>query len=185
MTLVPAKENPTNARAAAKGLRLEPWSAANLPLLRRLNVPKMTEHLGGPESEQKLLERQKKYVNRGPAGGMFTVVLLDNELAVGSIGYWEREWGGETVFETGWGVLPEFQGRGIAVDATRAVIQLAAAEQRHRHLHAYPSVDNPASNAICRKVGFDLLGECDFEYPPGHPLRCNDWRFDLRSILLE
>ena len=48
-----------------------------------------------------------------------------------------------------------------------------------RFLHAFPSVANAASNAVCRKVGFVELGECDFEYPAGHPIRCNDWRLDL------
>ena len=24
-----------------------------------------------------------------------------------------------------------------------------------------------------------LLEECDFEFPPGHHMRCNDWRLDL------
>ncbi len=46
-------------------------------------------------------------------------------------------------------------------------------------LHAFPSVENAPSNAICPKLGFELLGEHDFEYPPGHPMRCNDWRLDL------
>jgi RimJ/RimL family protein N-acetyltransferase len=46
-------------------------------------------------------------------------------------------------------------------------------------VHAFPSVENAASNAICRKAGFSLLREHDFEYPKGHPMRCNDWRFDL------
>jgi RimJ/RimL family protein N-acetyltransferase len=40
---------------------------------------------------------------------------------------------------------------------------------------------NEASNAICRKLGFELLGEEDFEYPPGNPIRCNDWRLDLAT----
>ena len=52
---------------------------------------------------------------------------------------------------------------------------------KHRFVHAFPSVDNAPSNAICRKAGFTLLGERDFEYPPGHPLRSNDWRFDLSA----
>jgi RimJ/RimL family protein N-acetyltransferase len=165
-------------------LQLEPWSAGDFPLLRLLNAPDMTEHVGGPESEAKLNERQEKYVAGGAAGsgGMFTVVLLPERKAAGSIGYWEREWRGETVYETGWAILPDFQGRGIAVAATRAVVELAAAELRHGYLHAYPSVDNPPSNAICSKVGFVLLGECDFEYPPGHKMRCNDWRFDLTLL---
>jgi len=48
-------------------------------------------------------------------------------------------------------------------------------------VHAFPSVDNPPSNAICRKLGFELLEAIDFEYPPGSGgvLRCNDWRLDL------
>jgi RimJ/RimL family protein N-acetyltransferase len=46
-------------------------------------------------------------------------------------------------------------------------------------VHAFPSVANAASNAICRKLGFTLLGEYQVEYPPGHPLTINDWRLDL------
>jgi RimJ/RimL family protein N-acetyltransferase len=86
------------------------------------------------------------------------------------------------VYGTGWAILPDYQGRGIAAEATRAVIALAAAQRRHRCLHAYPSVDSPPSNAIWRKVGFVLLGQHDFEYPPGHLMRCNDWRFDLTLL---
>jgi RimJ/RimL family protein N-acetyltransferase len=76
-------------------------------------------------------------------------------------------------------VLPEFQGRGIAVAGTRQVIEAVRAERRHRYLHAFPSVENAPSNAICRKLGFELLEACDFEFPKGHWMRCNDWRLDL------
>jgi RimJ/RimL family protein N-acetyltransferase len=86
------------------------------------------------------------------------------------------------VYETGWAVLPEYQRRGIAALAVRAVAARAAAEGTRRHLHAYPSVDNGPSNAVCRKAGFELLGVCDFEYPPGHQVRCNDWRLDLDAL---
>jgi RimJ/RimL family protein N-acetyltransferase len=40
-------------------------------------------------------------------------------------------------------------------------------------------VENLASNAICRKLGFTLVEEAEFEYPPGNFMRCNDWRLDL------
>jgi RimJ/RimL family protein N-acetyltransferase len=47
-------------------------------------------------------------------------------------------------------------------------------------MHAFPSVDNAPSNAICRKLGFELLEESlEFEYPKGNVLRCSDWRLDL------
>ncbi len=33
-------------------VELEPYSESDLPLLERANSPEMTEHLGGPESEE-------------------------------------------------------------------------------------------------------------------------------------
>lgn len=60
-----------------------------------------------------------------------------------------------------------------------ALIARLKPEARHRHLHAFPSPDNLASNAICRKAGFTLRSEVEFEFPPGHIVRSNDWRFDL------
>jgi RimJ/RimL family protein N-acetyltransferase len=48
-------------------------------------------------------------------------------------------------------------------------------------MYAFPSVENVASNALCRKLGFTLLGDAEFEYPAGSgiSMRCNDWRLDL------
>jgi RimJ/RimL family protein N-acetyltransferase len=86
--------------------------------------------------------------------------------------------------EMGWSVLPAFQGRGIAAAGTTLAIAVARSEQTRRFLHAFPSVDNAPSNAICWKVGFELVAACDFEYPPGHVLRCNDWRLDLTGHTL-
>ncbi len=158
---------------------LEPWSEAGLDVLRRANSPEMTAFLGGPESEEKLLDRHRRYLALGPPGSGQMFIVLSSGRAAGTIGYWERPWQGETVYETGWMVLPEFQGQGIATTAAVAVIERAAAERRHASLHAYPKTAHPASNAICRKAGFTLGGECDFEYPPGTPIRCNDWYHPL------
>jgi RimJ/RimL family protein N-acetyltransferase len=163
-------------------VRLEPWGQGDLPLLRRLmGDPAMTEHLGGPESEEKLVKRQARYERPSEpgSGGMFKIVDVASGEPAGSVGYWEKSWRGETVYETGWSVLPEFQGRGIAGAATEQVIAAAREERRHRYLHAFPSVENAPSNAICRKLGFELLGDSEFEYPKGHFMRCNDWRLDL------
>ena len=143
----------------------------------------MTEHLGGPESPEKLANRQRKYEKLAGTSDdrMFKIVLVDTGEAVGSAGYWTREWNGEEVYETGWSVLPAFQGQGIAAAATQLVVEKAREAGRHRYMLAYPAVDNAASNAICRKLGFTLLGADDFEYPKGRFMRCNEWRLDLRS----
>jgi RimJ/RimL family protein N-acetyltransferase len=168
--------------AEGAGVRLEPWGKDDLPLVRRLmGDPVMTEHLGGPEPEEKLLERQARYERVGDAGTghMFKIVDEETGEAAGSVGYWEKDWRDQQVYEIGWSVLPEFQGRGIASAATAQAIAAARAEGKHRYLHAFPSVENLPSNGICRKLGFSLLEECEFEYPKGNFMRCNDWRLDL------
>jgi RimJ/RimL family protein N-acetyltransferase len=161
-------------------VRIEPWSEGDFELLRRANAPEMTEHLGGPETEEKLVIRHRRYLAPGEPGSgwMFRVALPDSD-AAGIVGYWERAWQGETVYESGWSVLPEFQGRSLAAAAVLLVIDHARAQQKHGFLHAFPAVDHPASNAVCRKAGFMLMSACDFEYPPGNVMRCNDWRVSL------
>ncbi|WP_433341333.1 GNAT family N-acetyltransferase [Streptomyces sp. CA-253872] len=162
-------------------LRLEPWSDADLALLRASNTPAMTAHLGGPESEAQLLARHRRYLDPEANGTMFRIVLPPGGETVGSTGFWEHEWGGEAAYETGYAILPEFQGRGLAVAATRAVVDAARADGRHRYLYAFPSVDHIASNAVCRKAGFELSGASEFEYPKGHFMRSNVWRADLSA----
>jgi RimJ/RimL family protein N-acetyltransferase len=100
---------------------------------------------------------------------------------VARVGYWELTWRDERVFEIGWSVLPSFQGQGVASSASAQAIELARTEQRLRYLHAFPSVNNGPSNAICRKLGFTLMEEGEFEYPPGRVMTVHDWAFDLFS----
>jgi len=160
------------------------WSDGDLPLLERLmGDPAMTVYLGGPETPEQIRKRHERYCRIGDSGKgrMFVIVVGTGRVAAGSVGYWEIDWQGQQVWETGWSVLPEFQGQGIATKATAAVVEQARAEGKHRFIHAFPSVDNVASNAICRKVGFTLQGEVEFEAwrEPGKFLRFNDWRLDL------
>ena len=157
-------------------LDIVPWGSGDRALLERLlGDPAMMEHLGGPETAEKIAERQARYEQRSD---QFKIVF-DGEDA-GWVGFWEREHHGETVYEIGWSVLPGFQGRGIASQATKLALDAARAADGPRFVHASPSVDNAPSNAVCRKAGFELVEEYETEYPPGTPLRVNDWRFDLR-----
>ena len=157
--------------------RIEPWGEGDLPLLERLNDPEMTRHVGGPESTEKLAERQSKYEK--PDSRQYKIVDGNSGDGIGWVGYWETTWSDEQVWEIGWAVLPSFQGRGIASSATAQVIDLARAEHHLRFIHAFPMVENAPSNAICRKVGFTLLGETDFPARQGGFIRCHDWRLDL------
>ena len=161
---------------------LRSWREDDLPLLERLlGDPATTAYLGGPETPEKVRSRHGRYLGLAdPAADcVFAVVVGVDETPAGWVGYWESEWQGEAIWEIGWSVLPEFQGRDLATEATALAIATARAAATHRFMHAFPSVDNAASNSICRKVGFLLLGVVDIEYPSGNPMRSNDWCLDL------
>ncbi len=160
-------------------VELRLYSEGDLPLLRRNNAPEMTVYLGEPETEEKLMKRHQRYLDMAKTDKGHMFVMWVDDIPVGSIGYWEHQSNDELVWEAGWGVLPEYQGRGIALAATLALVAKARMEQVHRFMHAYPRIDNLASNALCRSAGFELIEELDFEYPPGHRIRCNDWQIDL------
>ena len=161
-------------------LTLRPWSDEDLPLLERLmSDPIVMEHLGGPDRPEKIRERHQRYLKLPETDHMFAI-LLENS-AVGSVGYWETTFGGQPVYEMGWFVLPAYQGRGIATRAGELVIDHARSTHRHQFMHAFPGVDNPASNAICHKLGFSLIESCEVEYPIGRFMQANNWRLDLTS----
>ena len=159
---------------------LRAWAPGDLALLERLmGDPHMTEHLGGPETPEKIQRRHERYLALDGPGQMFVITVGPNREAAGSVGYWELVWQDETSWETGWNVLPEFQGQGVATRATALAVARAGADGRYRRIHAFPAVENAPSNAVCRKVGFSLIGECEVEYPAGRMMRANDWVLDL------
>ncbi|WP_374775265.1 GNAT family N-acetyltransferase [Streptomyces sp. NBC_01310] len=176
-------------------VRLEPWSDGDFWLLERKNEPAMTAHLGGPEPAAKLADRQRRYeamsARKPAAGRMFRVVWEapdgaaradESDASVGSVGFWEREWQGRPVYEAGWGILPEFQGRGLAVAALTELLSYVRAHGSRDSVHAFPGTDHPASNAVCRRAGFECLGEVDFEYPPGVSHPSFDWRYRVDTV---
>jgi RimJ/RimL family protein N-acetyltransferase len=170
-------------RSSPSPIRIEQWGGEDLPLLERcVGDAAMMRHLGGPESPEKIAERQQRYERTG--SGQFKIVDAATGTGAGWVGFWDGEWQGSEIYEIGWAVTPAFQGRGIAVSAAREALNVAGAEARHRFVHAFPALANAPSNAICRKLGFGLRGACEVEYPPGNTMRCNDWRLDLLQSAL-
>ena len=155
---------------------LRPWQSDDRPLLDRFNTPEMTAHLVGPETVEELERRHRRYLKEDLPGRM--LVIVDGSEPVGSIGYWETRDGEEAVWETGWGVLPQHQGRGFAGLALQELIAVVRADGRHDELHAYPSVDNGPSNALCRRAGFTLRATVSFPFR-GEELLSNDWALAL------
>ena len=165
-------------------VRLRRWTDGDLPLLRALlGDPAMMTYLGGPESEEKLLARHQRYLDIDTTGNgrVFVISVGPERIPAGWIGYWEVTERGEPAWETGWSVLPEFQGRGLASRGAALAMEVAAKDGRHRFIYAFPAVDNGPSNGVCRKLGFERLGSESLEYPPGSDtwMECAIWRRDL------
>jgi RimJ/RimL family protein N-acetyltransferase len=164
-----------------KNVSLRPWAPGDRALLQRLlGEPGTTRNLGGPEAPEAVRARHERYLIADPEKhGLFAIIAGPDAEPVGWVGYWESEWHGEAVWECGWNVVPEAQGRGVATEAAALMAADARRRGTHRYLVAFPSVDNVASNALCRRLGFELLGEEDVEYPKGSMMRTNAWRLDL------
>jgi Acetyltransferase (GNAT) domain len=156
-------------------IRLEPWGKADLALLRRLLAdPVMMEHLGGPESQEKIAERQTRYEQ--PDSKQFKIVDEATGEGIGWVGYWERDWEGEQVYEIGAAGLSRAWSCGISV----------ARGNCHGFLGAEPPV--PSCLPVGRQRGIQRhLSQAWLhsartvrdEYPKGRIMRCNDWRLDL------
>ncbi len=169
------------------GISIRPYANGDMWLLERtLGEPSQMVHLNGPETNERIQRRHKLFVSMSAdphEGCQFTVLVGPTDAPAGNVGYWESEWKGQKAWELGWFVLPEFQGRGVATAAVRLVIDRISKLQSPKAAVAFPSVNNHASNAICRSLGFTLKEEVGSEYPPGsgRSLQVNVWWLSLPS----
>jgi RimJ/RimL family protein N-acetyltransferase len=173
-------------------LRIGPPTYTGLPMLLRdismrdlelyegmLTDPRMMSELGGPLSRDGLDDKLRGIVEQVESGTTwYRVIVLADGTPAGTVCIWDHDQGGEPITEIGWMVRPELQGRGLATQAVREILRAARAEGRWHAIHAFPGVTNPASSAICQRLGFSKDGELDIEYA-GRTLRCNKWVLDL------
>jgi RimJ/RimL family protein N-acetyltransferase len=161
---------------------LEVYTDADLALTEALECdPVVMANLGGPLPRADIAAIHAKRLGVIAKGEWwFKIVPEENGAAVGTIGVWKGEYAGNEIFETGWLIRPEHQGRGFATAAARLILERARAEKRFDFIHAFPGAANGASNAICRKTGFEKLEACSIDYA-GRTLSCVHWRADVRA----
>jgi RimJ/RimL family protein N-acetyltransferase len=145
--------------------------------------PVMMAELGGPLPREGLPAKVRSLVEETGKDEIWSRVIVpeSGEQAVGWVGVWRHDEDGIPINEIGWMVLSEFQGRGLATQAVRMILDDARATGRWDVIHAYPGVTNEPSNRICEKAGFSKLGEVQIDFA-GRPLRCNHWVIDVRSV---
>jgi RimJ/RimL family protein N-acetyltransferase len=160
-------------------MRLLPYSEGHRELTLALESdPRVMTHLGGTSTVE-VAERVHRWRVEAPGrGDLFVSVLPDSETEpVGLLGVWRSEIGDDTVYELGAMILPSFQSQGVASRAFYLMLPLVRAAGITR-LDSFPGVDNVASNAILRRIGFTRVGERDLDYE-GRSLRCAHWTRDL------
>lgn len=147
----------------------------------------MMAHLGGAWPKERMPQKLRRDLASVESGSAWIFKIIpddDSGLAAGTVCIWENSWRGAMINEIGWMILSDFQRRGLATKAVRAILDKARSERRWNDaIHAFPAVTNAPSNAICLKMGFSMIEECDLEYA-GHLLRCNHWRLALPPVNL-
>ncbi|MGI5214932.1 GNAT family N-acetyltransferase [Plantactinospora sp. CA-290183] len=137
--------------------------------------PVMMRELGGPQSRDRVAGQVKHGLDTVRADGAWIRMIIPDGSAqvAGTVTVYPYE----GISEIGWMILPEFQCRGLASEAVRAVLDLAQADGRWGLIHAFPSTTNAASNAICCSAGFSLVGQEETAFA-GHIFQTNHWVFD-------
>jgi len=140
--------------------------------------PTMMSHLGGPLPRGSIEAKLRHDIDEATSGRAWIYMIQpscgDPSVVGGNVVLWAQESHGVWISEIGWMVLPEFQGRGIGKAAVRLLLRRARDAGRWGVVHAYPGVANTASNAICRSLGFTLIGRHDAVYAE-RSLPTNHW----------
>jgi RimJ/RimL family protein N-acetyltransferase len=162
-------------------MKLEMMTEDDVELrVRQETDPLLMAELGGPRPRGDIERAHARSLALAAEGKCWPLKVFPegSTSPAGEVSVFASSHDGETIYEIGWMILPEFQNRGIAGRAVRGVIAKARAERKFGRLHAFPAVTNGPSNRICEKNGFTNLGECEGVFA-GRSLRCNHWRIDL------
>lgn len=140
-------------------LVLRPHTQADVdwmhPLFAREDVAKYLPYEPWTRAftEQKLAEHIAKNGLEHEAGGLtLAVTLAETRQPIGQVLLWytNREHG---IAEMGWAFDPEWQGRGYAFEAARALLDLAFDHYGVHRVAAHLDVLNEASAALATKLG--------------------------------
>jgi len=158
-------------------VELVPYSDAERWLTEALETdPRAMAELGGPWPAEHARHAHHRRLAGVLDGSIwwFSIVPDPETGPIGTIGVWASDWKGEDLSEAGWMILPDHHGRGYGSAALGALLDRARADDRWGDIHAFPGATNAASNALCRKFGFEELDGGDADYAGRH-FPANHW----------
>ena len=125
-------------------------------LLRLLNEPSFISNIG--DRNVRTIEDAKRYALNGPIAsyeqhgfGLYLVVLKETGEAMGICGLVKREVFADA--DIGYAFLPEYWGKGYAIEATAATKGYAFGQLGQRRLLAIVNPENESSIKLLKKLG--------------------------------
>jgi RimJ/RimL family protein N-acetyltransferase len=162
-------------------MELRPLTREDRRLYERIYTdPRMWAELGGVLDQDMAVKLERDVASVEAGRDWVLVIVTADGTAAGAVSLWDHEWEGETIYEIGWMVLPEHQGRGLASTGVAEALRRADEAARWRVLHAFPATTNAPSNALCHKHGFALRGPIDYTHRE-RTLRVNHWVRDTSA----
>ncbi len=164
-------------------MELVPYSEEHRALTAALETdPVAMRELGGAVDPSEIDTIHRRRLDAMAAEPWwFAIAPEPGGRAVGCIGIWAAEHFGEPMHETGWMVLPAVHGQGIATTALDLLLTRAREARAFERIHAFPAVTNTASNALCRRAGFERLEDVALPYRAG-VLACAHWALALYGL---
>jgi [ribosomal protein S5]-alanine N-acetyltransferase len=120
------------------------------------------------------LARVRALTSADPWSCFFSMVHRDDDAIIGQCGY-KGPPSDDGVVEISYGVDPEYQGRGYATEAARALVLHAFGTDVVRIVRAHTLIGANASTRVLAKCGFEKIGEV---VDPEDGLV---WRWELQS----
>ncbi|GEN72235.1 N-acetyltransferase [Chryseobacterium lathyri] len=136
---------------------------SNPEVMKYIGVPVLTEQR---ESLAVIRMIQKQYQENGI--GRLAVIEKETGLLIGWSGLkllTEEINGYKNILDLGYRYLPEFWGKGYALEAAKASLELGFNDMKADVIYAHAHSGNEGSNHILKKLGFEKTGE--FTEPDG------------------
>ncbi|MFA1781726.1 GNAT family N-acetyltransferase [Bacillus velezensis] len=103
-------------------------------------------------------DEARKFVteNSGEHAGKFPVLLKNEKTVIGHIAFFQ--YFGDHTYEIGWVFHPEYQGKGYASEAARAVLAFGFNKMKLHRIIATCQPENTASHRVMEKIGMRREG---------------------------
>jgi RimJ/RimL family protein N-acetyltransferase len=137
-------------------------------ILKLLNDPAFIRFIG--DKGARTLDDARQYIAEGPVRsyrdngfGLYLVQIKGTSERIGMCGLVKRD--ALPDVDIGFAFMPAFWSKGYALEASRAVMNLARAAFGIRRVIAITSPDNEASMSLLNKIGLHFEKTCEL---PGH-----------------